>query len=89
LISSANNTQKTPSIYNVDYDFCDWSVYRLKQKEKIVNELCTLLQSGQKTIGINSHHCRFSLKDGDYAFFDKIFSIMDESKKVHWINPFI
>lgn len=86
VISSANDSQNTHSIYNVDYDFCDWSKYKVKPKETIINELCTLLESGHTTIGINSHHVR--LEDEDFIFFDKLFAIMEKSGKIHWINPF-
>ena len=89
VISSANTPINPPSSYNVDYDFCDWSVYKLKPKEQIIDELCALLTSGKKVIGINSHHSRFSLEDGDFTFFDKVFAITNKSDKIHWINPFI
>ncbi|MBP5343764.1 MAG: polysaccharide deacetylase family protein [Alphaproteobacteria bacterium] len=89
IISSSNESQEISSIYNVDYDFCDWTIHKPKAKEKIVNELCALLKSGRKSIGINSHHLRLSAEDGDFAFFDRIFSIISKSEKVHWINPFV
>ena len=88
VISSANTPQTPACIYNVDYDFCDWSIHKLKPKEQIINELCARVESGAQTIGINSHHLRLSFEDGDFSFFDKLFSIINESQKIRWINPF-
>lgn len=88
VISKSNCNSQNKSIYNVDYDFCDWSINKVKSHEQIIIELIELINSDLKVIGINSHHNCFSSRRDDYIFFENLFKIFEESKKIKWFSPF-
>ena len=86
-ISKANFNQSLPQECHVDYDFCDWSICKVKNHAVILTELADLIASGKNVIGINGHHACLHFTRGDFDFFDKLFSVLARHQNIHWICP--
>ena len=87
-VSKSNFYADKPLEQHVDYDFCDWSVAKVKPHGVVLQELEDLIKSGRKIIGINGHHACLSHKRNDFAFFDDLFAVLQKSGKISWFNPF-
>ena len=89
IVSKANFNLNEPQDCNVDYDFCDWSICKVKPHAQILQELLALMKSDKQVIGINGHHACLHFSRGDFKFFDKLFSILAQNSNVQWFLPLL
>lgn len=86
IISESNFYKEEHSSYNIDYDFVNWQMFKLKKENVILDELIQLLNSETKLIGLNAHHT--ILKYKNFRFYDKLFKTISKCKNANWIIPF-